>query len=169
MTSVTCATNSPGQETLSCPSLDLPRFIAFQPAVTRLCLWHHHPPVFVAPSRYGNLVLAVEVISSTATFGYAILLIKQSSPKPSLGLPMADPDAELPPDDALMFNLRVLIPCYKEKVCVCVCVCVCLCLNDCHGTLKRLISLGQQLRRLVRVVIPLCVVSACPSPPSPHC
>lgn len=64
---------------------------------------------------YGNLVLAVEVISSTATIGYAILLIKQSTPKPSLGLPLADPNEELDPDH-LLFNLRVLIPCYKEKV-----------------------------------------------------
>lgn len=65
--------------------------------------------------RYGNLVLAVEVISSTATIGYAILLIKQSTPKPSLGLPLADPNEELDPDH-LLFNLRVLIPCYKENV-----------------------------------------------------
>lgn len=65
--------------------------------------------------RYGNLVLAVEVISSTATIGYAILLMKQSKPKPSLGLPIADPNQQLHPDD-VMFNLRVLIPCYKEKV-----------------------------------------------------
>jgi hypothetical protein len=65
--------------------------------------------------RYGNLVLAVEVISSTATFGYAILLIKQSRPRPSLGLPLADSDEVLHPDD-VMFNLRVLVPCYKEKV-----------------------------------------------------
>lgn len=65
--------------------------------------------------RYGNLVLAVEVISSTATIGYAILLIRQSSPRPSLGLPLAAPDEQLDPDN-LMFNLRVLIPCYKEKV-----------------------------------------------------
>lgn len=65
--------------------------------------------------RYGNLVLAVEVISSTATFGYAVLLIKQSRPRPSLGLPLADPDEPLHPDD-VMFNLRVLVPCYKEKV-----------------------------------------------------
>jgi len=70
-----------------------------------LCCVHH---------RYGNLVLAVEVISSTATIGYAILLIKQSTPKPSLGLPLADPNEELDPDH-LLFNLRVLIPCYKEK------------------------------------------------------
>jgi hypothetical protein len=67
--------------------------------------------------RYGNLVLAVEVISSTATIGYAILLIKQSKPKPSLGLPVADPNIPLHPDD-VMFNLRVLVPCYKEKVSV---------------------------------------------------
>jgi hypothetical protein len=60
-------------------------------------------------------VLAVEVISSTATIGYAILLIKQSKPKPSLGLPVADPNIPLHPDD-VMFNLRVLVPCYKEKV-----------------------------------------------------
>lgn len=66
-------------------------------------------------SRYGNLVLAVEVISSTATIGYAVLLIKQSKPRPSLGLPVADPNEPLHPDD-VTFNLRVLIPCYKEKV-----------------------------------------------------
>jgi hypothetical protein len=68
-----------------------------------------------AAYRYGNLVLAIEVISSTATIGYAVLLIKQSKPQPSLGLPIADPNQELHPDD-VMFNLRVLIPCYKEKV-----------------------------------------------------
>jgi hypothetical protein len=72
--------------------------------------------VFCVHCRYGNLVLAVEVISSTATIGYAILLIKQSKPKPSLGLPVADPNIPLHPDD-VMFNLRVLVPCYKEKVC----------------------------------------------------
>ncbi len=60
-------------------------------------------------------MLAVEVISSTATIGYAILLIKQSKAKPSLGLPIADPNEPLHPDD-VMFNLRVLIPCYKEQV-----------------------------------------------------
>lgn len=60
-------------------------------------------------------MLAVEVISSTATIGYAVLLIKQSKPRPSLGLPVADPNEPLHPDD-VMFNLRVLIPCYKEKV-----------------------------------------------------
>lgn len=60
-------------------------------------------------------MLAVEVISSTATIGYAILLVKQSRPRPSLGLPLADPNEELDPDN-LAFNLRVLIPCYKEKV-----------------------------------------------------
>lgn len=69
----------------------------------------------LALSRYGNLVLAVEVISSTATIGYAVLLIKQSKPRPSLGLPVADPNEPLHPDD-VTFNLRVLIPCYKEKV-----------------------------------------------------
>lgn len=61
-------------------------------------------------------MLAVEVISSTATIGYSVLLMKQSQPKPSLGLPIADPDVELHPDD-VMFHLRVLVPCYKEKVC----------------------------------------------------
>lgn len=69
----------------------------------------------VCVCRYGHLVLAIEVISSTATIGYAVLLIKQSKPQPSLGLPIADPNQELHPDD-VMFNLRVLIPCYKEKV-----------------------------------------------------
>lgn len=61
-------------------------------------------------------MLAVEVISSTATIGYAVLLMKQSQPKPSLGLPIADPNVELHPED-VMFHLRVLVPCYKEKVC----------------------------------------------------
>jgi hypothetical protein len=68
-------------------------------------------------NSYGVLVLAVEVISSTATLGYAILLTKQSRSKPSLGLPLAAPGARLPDNPAeLKFNLRVLIPCYKEKV-----------------------------------------------------
>jgi hypothetical protein len=61
-------------------------------------------------------VLAVEITSATATFGYAILLTKQSSPRPSLGLPLAEPGEDLSAPQQLSFNLRVLIPCYKEKV-----------------------------------------------------
>jgi hypothetical protein len=76
---------------------------------------HAFPFSAFCTCRYGNLVLAVEIISSTATFGYAILLIKQSRPRPSLGLPIQDPDEILHPND-VMFNLRVLVPCYKEKV-----------------------------------------------------
>lgn len=72
---------------------------------------------FILALSYGALVLAVEIISSTATLGYAVLLTRQSRLKPSLGLPLAEPGAPLPADPRLLrFNLRVLIPCYKEPV-----------------------------------------------------
>lgn len=64
---------------------------------------------------YGVLVLMIEIISSTATFGYAILLIKYSKSRRTKGLPI--PKKGQQPDlDNLKFHVRVLIPCYKESV-----------------------------------------------------
>lgn len=63
-------------------------------------------------ARYGWIVLLIEMIASTSTFSYAILLTKHTRSKKSEGLPPADH----PPDpNNLDFHLRVLIPCYKEK------------------------------------------------------
>lgn len=60
------------------------------------------------------MVLAIEVISSTATFGYAVLLIKHTRSKRTKGLPISEKGA-LPPNlEQLQFRVRVLIPCYKE-------------------------------------------------------
>jgi len=64
---------------------------------------------------YGVLVLMIEIISSTATFGYAVLLIKYSKSRRTKGLPI--PKKGQQPDlDNLKFHVRVLIPCYKESV-----------------------------------------------------
>jgi cellulose synthase/poly-beta-1,6-N-acetylglucosamine synthase-like glycosyltransferase len=64
---------------------------------------------------YGVLVLLIEIISSTATFGYAVLLIKYSKSRRTKGLPI--PKKGQQPDlDNLKFHVRVLIPCYKESV-----------------------------------------------------
>lgn len=64
--------------------------------------------------RYGVLVLLIEIISSTATLGYAILLIKYSKSRRTKGLPI--PKKGQQPDlDNLKFHVRVLIPCYKES------------------------------------------------------
>jgi cellulose synthase/poly-beta-1,6-N-acetylglucosamine synthase-like glycosyltransferase len=60
------------------------------------------------------LVLLIEIISSTATFGYAILLVKYSKSRRTKGLPI--PKKGQQPDlDNLKFHVRVLIPCYKES------------------------------------------------------
>lgn len=57
----------------------------------------------------------IEIISSTATFGYAVLLIKYSKSRRTKGLPI--PKKGQQPDlDNLKFHVRVLIPCYKESV-----------------------------------------------------
>jgi len=63
---------------------------------------------------YGILVLVIEIISSTATFGYAILLVKYSKSRRTKGLPIPK-KGEQPDLDNLMFHVRVLIPCYKES------------------------------------------------------
>eukprot|EP00878_Enallax_costatus_P006281 GHUV01006584.1.p1 GENE.GHUV01006584.1~~GHUV01006584.1.p1 ORF type:complete len:545 (+),score=157.86 GHUV01006584.1:776-2410(+) len=61
---------------------------------------------------YGWIVLLIEIVASTSTFSYAILLTKHTKSKQTEGLP----PAEYPPDpNNLEFHLRVLIPCYKEK------------------------------------------------------
>lgn len=61
------------------------------------------------------LVLMIEIIASTATFGYAILLIKYSKSRRTKGLPI--PKKGQQPDlDNLKFHVRVLIPCYKESM-----------------------------------------------------
>jgi len=60
-------------------------------------------------------VLLIEVISSTATMGYAVLLIKYSKSRRTKGLPIAK-KGQQPDLDNLMFHVRVLIPCYKENV-----------------------------------------------------
>jgi hypothetical protein len=70
----------------------------------------HHPTL---PS-YGLLVLLIEIISSTATIGYAVLLIKYSKSRRTKGLPIAK-KGQQPDLDNLMFHVRVLIPCYKES------------------------------------------------------
>jgi cellulose synthase/poly-beta-1,6-N-acetylglucosamine synthase-like glycosyltransferase len=71
--------------------------------------------LLLAPCSYGGLVLAIEVISSTATLGYAVLLIKHSRSRRTKGLPIVKKGA-LPPDpEHLRFHVRVLIPCYKES------------------------------------------------------
>eukprot|EP00878_Enallax_costatus_P000276 GHUV01000347.1.p1 GENE.GHUV01000347.1~~GHUV01000347.1.p1 ORF type:complete len:1266 (+),score=343.56 GHUV01000347.1:286-4083(+) len=63
---------------------------------------------------YGVLVLLIEIISSTATLGYAILLVKYSKSRRTKGLPI--PKKGQQPDlDKLKFHVRVLIPCYKES------------------------------------------------------
>jgi cellulose synthase/poly-beta-1,6-N-acetylglucosamine synthase-like glycosyltransferase len=75
-----------------------------------------HPPTPPTPPtpRYGLLVLLIEIISSTATIGYAVLLIKYSKSRRTKGLPIAK-KGQQPDLDNLMFHVRVLIPCYKES------------------------------------------------------
>jgi cellulose synthase/poly-beta-1,6-N-acetylglucosamine synthase-like glycosyltransferase len=64
---------------------------------------------------YGVLVLLIEIVSSTATLGYAVLLIKYSKSRKTKGLPI--PKKGEQPDLAnLAFHVRVLVPCYKESV-----------------------------------------------------
>jgi cellulose synthase/poly-beta-1,6-N-acetylglucosamine synthase-like glycosyltransferase len=60
------------------------------------------------------LVLLIEIISSTATFGYAILLVKYSKSRRTKGLPIPKKGQQLDLDN-LKFHVRVLIPCYKES------------------------------------------------------
>jgi cellulose synthase/poly-beta-1,6-N-acetylglucosamine synthase-like glycosyltransferase len=60
-------------------------------------------------------VLLIEIISSTATIGYAVLLIKYSKSRRTKGLPIAK-KGQQPDLDNLAFHVRVLIPCYKESV-----------------------------------------------------
>ncbi|GBF97993.1 six-hairpin glycosidase [Raphidocelis subcapitata] len=64
---------------------------------------------------YGLVVLLIEVISSTATIGYAVLLIKYSKSRRTKGLPIAK-KGQQPDLDNLAFHVRVLVPCYKESV-----------------------------------------------------
>jgi membrane glycosyltransferase len=64
---------------------------------------------------YGWLVLVVEIITSTATMGYAVLLIRFTRSKRTKGLPLAKAGHE-PDEDNLKFHVRVLVPCYKETV-----------------------------------------------------
>jgi cellulose synthase/poly-beta-1,6-N-acetylglucosamine synthase-like glycosyltransferase len=60
-------------------------------------------------------VLLIEIISSTATIGYAVLLIKYSKSRRTKGLPIAK-KGQQPDLDNLAFHVRVLVPCYKESV-----------------------------------------------------
>lgn len=64
-------------------------------------------------NRYGQLVLAIEVISATATLSYGILLTRYTQPKAVKGLPVADEASPLDPDD-IQFQVHVLICCYGE-------------------------------------------------------
>jgi hypothetical protein len=64
---------------------------------------------------YGWVVLLVEIVTSTATMGYAVLLIRYTRSKKTKGLPLAKAGHE-PDEDALKFHVRVLVPCYKETV-----------------------------------------------------
>lgn len=63
---------------------------------------------------YGVLVLAVEIISSTSTYGYAVLLIKYTKSRKTRGLPLAKA-GEVVIDEDLQFHVRVMVPCYKES------------------------------------------------------
>jgi hypothetical protein len=58
-------------------------------------------------------VLAIEVISATATLSYGILLTRYTAPKAVKGLPIADDSTPLDPDD-VQFRVHVLICCYGE-------------------------------------------------------
>ncbi|WIA15640.1 hypothetical protein OEZ85_002267 [Tetradesmus obliquus] len=64
-------------------------------------------------TSYGQLVLAIEVISATATLSYGILLTRYTQPKAVKGLPVADEASPLDPDD-IQFQVHVLICCYGE-------------------------------------------------------
>jgi len=76
----------------------------------------HYLYVALSICSYGNLVLAIEVISSTATLGYAILLIKHTRTSPSKGLPIPK-EGDVPVDPLNpRFHVRVLIPCYTEPL-----------------------------------------------------
>eukprot|EP00879_Flechtneria_rotunda_P009977 GHRR01010433.1.p1 GENE.GHRR01010433.1~~GHRR01010433.1.p1 ORF type:complete len:1225 (+),score=296.26 GHRR01010433.1:1011-4685(+) len=68
-------------------------------------------------TAYGVLVLIIEIISSTATFGYAILLVKCTRPNPNAkGLAVYKTPGKLPDVNDVRFHVRVLIPCYTESV-----------------------------------------------------
>jgi hypothetical protein len=69
--------------------------------------------VHLLPNSYGQLVLAIEVISATATLSYGILLTRYTQPKAVKGLPIADDNSPLDPDD-IQFRVHVLICCYGE-------------------------------------------------------
>ena len=60
-------------------------------------------------------MLLIEIVSSTATIGYAVLLIKYSKSRRTKGLPIAK-KGQQPDLDNLQFHVRVLVPCYKESV-----------------------------------------------------
>jgi hypothetical protein len=64
---------------------------------------------------YGVIVLMIEIISSTATIGYGILLVKYSKSRRTKGLPIAKKGTQ-PDLDNLAFHVRVMVPCYKESV-----------------------------------------------------
>lgn len=54
--------------------------------------------------RYGILVLLIEIVSSTATIGYAVLLIKYSKSRRTKGLPIAK-KGQQPDLDNLAFHV----------------------------------------------------------------
>ncbi|KAF6266301.1 glycosyltransferase like family 2-domain-containing protein [Scenedesmus sp. NREL 46B-D3] len=64
-------------------------------------------------TSYGQLVLAIEIISATATLSYGILLTRYTQPKAVKGLPIADDSTPLDAND-IQFRVHVLICCYGE-------------------------------------------------------
>lgn len=58
-------------------------------------------------------MLAIEIISATATLSYAVLLTRYTKPKEAKGLPVADEAEPLDPAE-IQFRVHVLICCYGE-------------------------------------------------------
>jgi hypothetical protein len=77
------------------------------------CVAAAAPLLLLLSYSYGQLVLAIEVISATATLSYGILLTRYTQPKAVKGLPIADDNTPIDPDD-IQFRLHVLICCYGE-------------------------------------------------------
>jgi hypothetical protein len=85
------------------------------PSPCRTLCFNRRPPRTPTPRSYGILVLLIEIVSSTATIGYAVLLVKYSKSRRTKGLPIAK-KGQQPDLDNLAFHVRVLVPCYKESV-----------------------------------------------------
>ncbi len=81
----------------------------------------HHTPHLTSPHptttrRYASIILFIEIFTSTSTVAYAVLLVQHTKLKKTPGLP---PRRLGPPPKGTTcyrFDVRVLVPCYKEAI-----------------------------------------------------